>query len=105
MTGRENLMASLLSRLKQEGFGAVTPYTTRPLGKCVALMIDVALKGFHERGKSLFNAADYLVIEDAFWAADGKAGVYNKLPLRVDRLVGHNKPLGNNINPYYRELK
>jgi hypothetical protein len=89
----------------QEGYGAVTPYTTHPLGKRVALMIDVALKGFKERGKSLFNDALYVVIEDAFWVKDGKVGVYNKLPLRVDHLVGNNKPLGKDMNPYYRELR
>jgi len=88
----------------QEGYGAVTPYTTHKIGKKVALMIDVALKGFFERGKPLLKDMLYAVIEDAFWVRNGVVGVYNKLPLNVQHLVGNNDPLGDNINPYWREL-
>ncbi len=88
----------------QEGYGAVTPFTEGPLGRKIALMIDVALKGFRHRGNSLFDGILYAVIEDAFWIRDGQVGVYNKLPLNVQHLVGNNNPLGDNINPYYKEL-
>jgi Xaa-Pro aminopeptidase len=50
----------------QEGFGAVTPYTSEPLGKNVALMIDVAFMGFDANGKLAFPI-EYAVIEDCFW--------------------------------------
>jgi len=88
----------------QEGFGAVTPYTDYPLGKQVALAIDVALLGFEERGKPIFPVL-YAVIEDAFWKKGSEVGVYNRLPLNVQHLVGNTEPIGENINPYHREFK
>lgn len=88
----------------QEGLGAVTPYTENPLGKNVALMIDIALTGFVKRNHPVFNIL-YAVIEDAFWKKGREVGVYNKLPLNVQRLTGNLVPLGKNINPYYKELE
>jgi len=88
----------------QEGYGAVTPYTENPLGKQVALAIDVALLGFEERGKPVFPVL-YAVVEDAFWKKGSQVGVYNKLPLNVQHLVGNTEPVGDNINPYHREFK
>jgi len=87
----------------QEGMGAVTPYTDDPLGKNVALMIDVALLGFVERGKPLFDVL-YAVVEDAFWKAGAKVGVYNRFPLNVQHLVGNTDPIGENVNPYHVAL-
>ena len=71
----------------QEGFGAVTPYTEEPLGKNVALMIDVAFMGFDERKRQVFPV-EYAVIEDSFWKKGKIVGVYNRLPLSVQELVG-----------------
>jgi len=88
----------------QEGYGAVTPYTENPLGRQVALAIDVALLGFEERGKPIFPVL-YAVVEDAFWKKGSQIGVYNKLPLNVQHLVGNTEPLGDEINPYHREFK
>jgi len=88
----------------QEGYGAVTPYTKNPLGRQVALAIDVALIGFERRAKPVFPVL-YAVIEDALWKRGQKVGVYNKLPFDVQHLVGNTEPLGNNINPYHREFK
>ncbi len=87
----------------QEGYGAVTPYTDYPLGKQVLLMIDTALLGFEERGEPTFEVL-YAVVEDAFWKKGRQVGVFNRLPLNVQHLVGNEEPLGENINPYYREL-
>ncbi|MBO3753441.1 MAG: aminopeptidase P family protein [Candidatus Brockarchaeota archaeon] len=87
----------------QEGYGAVTPYTTQPLGSQVALMIDVALLGFRQRKKPLFETV-YDVIEDAFWKKGREVGVFNRLPLNVETLVGNTEPLGSNINPYHKRL-
>ncbi len=85
----------------QEGYGAVTPYTVEPLGKQVALMIDVALLGFRQRKKPLFETL-YNVIEDAFWKKGKEVGIYNRLPLNVENLVGNNEPLLLDMNPYHK---
>ena len=88
----------------QEGYGAVTPHSEDPLGKQVALAIDVALLGFEERGKPIFPVL-YAVIEDAFWKKGSQIGVYNEIPLNVQHLVGNAEPIGNDINPYHQEFK
>ena len=89
----------------QEGFGAVTPTTGEPLGRNVALMIDVAFLGFDDRGRLRFPV-EYAVIEDSFWKKAGEVGVYNRLPLVVQDFVGHvlaDVPAGR-LNPYHRPL-
>jgi len=87
----------------QEGMGAITPYTTEPLGKRVALMIDVALLGFEKFGKPAFDCL-YAVVEDAFWKNGKKVGVYNQLPIDVQHLVGNEKPIAKGASPYHRPL-
>ena len=87
----------------QEGFGAVTPFTEDPLGRNVALMIDVAFMGFDER-KHLVFPIEYAVIEDSFWKKGRGVGVYNRLPLSVQDFVGGDladvpRP---RLNPYFR---
>lgn len=88
----------------QEGYGAVTSYTENPLGKRVGLAVDIALVGFEERGKPIFPVL-YYVIENAFWKKNAEIGVYNKLPMNVQHLVGNTEPIGNNVDPYYRVIK
>ena len=90
----------------QEGYGAVTPYTDEPIGKYVALMIDVAFMGSDETGDLVFPL-EYAVIEDAFWKCGKQTGVYNKMPLNVQEFVGKNICAlpKNNINPYFRLLE
>ena len=85
----------------QEGFGAVTPYTDEPLGKNVALMIDVALMGFDER-KDLVFPIEYAVIEDSFWKKGWEIGVYNQMPLCVQDFVGKDivRIPKDRLNPY-----
>jgi Xaa-Pro aminopeptidase len=90
----------------QEGFGAVTPFTSEPLGKNAALMIDVAFMGSDETGDIVFPI-EYAVIEDSFWKRGKKIGVYNKMPLNVQEFVGMDTvtiPM-NKINPYYRPFE
>jgi len=86
----------------QEGYGAVTTFTQNPLGKQLALAIDVALQGFEERDRPLFPVL-YAVVEDAFWKKGQEVGVYNRIPLNVQHLVGNTEPLGDIVNPYYQE--
>jgi len=88
----------------QEGYGAVTPYTENPLGDQVALMIDIALSGYGTGREPLFSVL-YAVIEDSFWKKGKEVGVYNKMPLNVQHLIGNTEPLADNINPYHREFR
>lgn len=88
----------------QEGYGAVTPATREPLGNKLLLAIDVALLGFMERGKPLFDCP-YAVIEDAFWKRGSQVGIYNNLPLDCQPLVGNMDPVTpGHGNPYHRRL-
>ena len=89
----------------QEGFGAVTGWFDDPMGKRVALMIDCALLGFEVHGQPIFDCV-YGVVEDAFWKNGRKAGVYNRMPINVQHLVGNEKPITKkDQNPYYRPLE
>ena len=86
----------------QEGFGAVTPFTEDPLGRNVALMIDVAFMGFDDRKRLVFPI-EYAVIEDSFWKKGKAVGVYNRLPLSVQDFVGcdlSDVPTPR-LNPYF----
>lgn len=87
----------------QEGFGAVTPYTEEPLGKNLALMIDVAFMGFDEKKRLVFPI-EYAVIEDSFWKKGKAIGVYNRLPLSVQEFVGGDLAdvPRSLLNPYFR---
>ena len=89
----------------QEGFGAVTPFTTEPLGRNLALMIDVAFMGFDDRGKLVYPI-EYAVIEDSFWKKGRRIGVYNRLPLSVQDFVGGSLAdvPKKRVNPYYRAM-
>ncbi len=89
----------------QEGYGAVTPYTSEPLGRNVALMIDVAFMGFDEKGTLVFPI-EYAVIEDSLWKVGREVGVFNRIPLDVQDLVGKETidiPKGK-ISPFHRAL-
>jgi Xaa-Pro aminopeptidase len=89
----------------QEGFGAVTPFTGEPLGKNVALMIDVAFMGYDERKRLVFPV-EYAVIEDSFWKRGKAVGVYNRLPLSVQEFAGSgliDVPLAR-LNPYFEPI-
>jgi len=90
----------------QEGYGAVTPYATEPLGKNAALMIDVAFMGFDSSGKLAFPI-EYAVIEDCFWKRGKRIGVYNKIPLNVQDLAGkeHVEIPREKINPYHKKIE
>ena len=89
----------------QEGFGAVTPHTMEPMGSNVALMIDVAFMGFDGAGRLVFPI-EYAVIEDGFWKKGKLVGVYNRMPLNVQPLVGkeYDDIPKDRINPYYKQL-
>jgi hypothetical protein len=87
----------------QEGFGAVTPYSAEPMGENVALMIDVAFTGFDEQ-KELVFPVEYAVIEDGFWKKGRTVGVYNRMPVNVQSLVGGQfEDIPESlVNPYHK---
>jgi Xaa-Pro aminopeptidase len=89
----------------QEGYGAVTPFSENVLAPSAALMIDVAFMGFDANGGLVFPI-EYAVIEDAFWKKGKDVGVYNRMPLSVQALVG--RELADipekMINPYHKSL-
>ncbi|OGD19243.1 MAG: hypothetical protein A2Y69_06065, partial [Candidatus Aminicenantes bacterium RBG_13_59_9] len=90
----------------QEGYGAVTPYSENRLARNAALMIDVAFMGFDEKHELVFPV-EYAVIEDSFWKKGKEIGVYNRIPLAVQDLVGKNLadvPEGRG-NPYYKPVR
>jgi Xaa-Pro aminopeptidase len=90
----------------QEGYGAVTPYTEAPLGKQLALMIDVAFMGFDKKGDLAFPV-EYAVIEDSFWKRGKETGVYNQMPLSVQEFVGKDMSAipKEKINPYFKAFE
>jgi len=88
----------------QEGYGVVSFCTERPLGNKVALMIDVALTGFNEQGEQMFSVP-YAVVENAFWKSGQTVGVYNKLSLNVQHLVGSTEQIEEKLSPYEKEFR
>jgi Xaa-Pro aminopeptidase len=90
----------------QEGYGAVTPYTSEPLANQAALMIDVAFTGFDEKGELVFPI-EYAVIEDCFWKKGKRTGVYSRLPLNVQEFVGKEMTSipKSKFNPYHRDVE
>jgi Xaa-Pro aminopeptidase len=89
----------------QEGYGAVTPFSENRLAKNAAQMIDVAFLGFDENHELVFPI-EYAVIEDSFWKKGKEVGVYNRIPLAVQDLVGKglaDVPEGR-VNPYYKPV-
>jgi len=88
----------------QESFGAITSAAAEPMGKRVSLMIDCALIGFEKHGKPLFPCV-YAVVENSMWRNGKKAGMYNRIPVRAQHLVGNERPITKeDQNPYYKPL-
>jgi len=88
----------------QEGYGAVTSEFDRPFGKRISLMLDCALLGFEKHGKPTFPCL-YAVVENSTWKNGRKVGIYNRIPINAQHLVGNEKPItSRDVNPYYRPL-
>jgi len=88
----------------QEGYGAVTGDFVGKFGKRVSLMLDTALIGFEKDGVPLFPLI-YAVVEDSLWKNGKNVGIYNRIPIRAQQLVGNEKPITRrNQNPYYRPV-
>ena len=88
----------------QEGYGAVTSTFEGPFGKCVSLMLDCALLGFEEHGKPAFPCL-YAVVENSTWKNGKKVGIYNRIPINAQHLVGNDMPISDtDVCTYYRPL-
>ena len=89
----------------QEGYGAVTSTFEGPFGKGVSLMLDCALLGFETHGKPIFPCV-YAVVENSVWKNGKKVGLYNRIPLYAQHLVGNAKPIAaRDVSHYYRPLE
>lgn len=87
-----------------EGYGAVTGDFVGKFGKGVSLMLDTALIGFEHDGVPLFPLI-YAVVEDSLWKNGRNVGIYNRIPIRAQSLLGNEKPITRrNQNPYYRPV-
>ena len=88
----------------QEGYGAITSDFEGPLGKRTSLMLDCALLGFEEHGKPIFPCL-YAVVESSTWKNGKKVGIYNRIPIHAQHLVGNEKPITNkDACKYYKPL-
>ena len=88
----------------QEGYGAVTGDFVGKFGRRVSLMLDTALIGFEKDGVPLFPLI-YAVVEDSLWKNGRKVGIYNRIPIRAQHLVGNEKVITKkDQNPFYRPL-
>ena len=88
----------------QEGYGAVTGTFEGPFGKRVSLMLDCALLGFEEHGKPIFPCV-YAVVESSVWKSGRKVGLYNRIPVYAQHLVGNSKRItSKDVSSYYRPL-
>ena len=88
----------------QEGYGAVTGDFVGKFGKRVSLMLDTALIGFEKEGVPKFPLI-YAVVEDSLWKNGRNVGIYNRIPIRAQHLVGNEKPITKQEqNPYYRPV-
>ncbi len=73
----------------QEFFGAVTLHSQEPLGRQVALMLDVALRGCHESWNDVvIPGLDYLVVENTCGKYGTRLEELNAVPKNVQPLVG-----------------
>jgi Xaa-Pro aminopeptidase len=78
----------------QEFFGAVTLHSHEPLGRQVALMLDVALRGCNDGWNDVvIPGLDYLVVENSCGKSGSRLEELNALPKNVQALVG--RGLGN----------
>jgi len=73
----------------QEFYGAITLNSEEPLGKRIVMMLDVALRGFGDSwDEVIIPGFDFLVVENTLGKSGKKVSCFNRLPLRVQGLVG-----------------
>ncbi len=74
----------------QEFYGAITLNSSEPLGKQIVTMLDVAVRGVGNMWNDvIIPEIDYLVVEKTLGKYAGVVKTLNRLPINVQRFVGH----------------
>ncbi len=75
----------------QEFYGAITLQSTKPLGKQIVTMLDVAVRGFGNYWNDIvIPGLDYVLVEKTLGKYGRQVKVLNNLPVNVQHLVGMN---------------
>ncbi|KPJ85107.1 MAG: hypothetical protein AMS17_14950 [Spirochaetes bacterium DG_61] len=73
----------------QEFYGAITLSSENPLGNQIVTMLDVAVRGVGNRWNNvLIPGLDYVLVEKTLGKFGQEVRVLNRLPVRVQHLVG-----------------
>jgi hypothetical protein len=73
----------------QEFYGALTLHSSETLGRQVVLMLDVALRGFHESWNDVrIPGMDQVVVENTCGKFGNRLQDFNSVPANVQSLVG-----------------
>lgn len=73
----------------QEFYGAITLNSEEPMGNQIVTMLDVAARGFGSTWNDvIIPEFDYILVEKTLGKYGNKVEVLNKLPIRLQHLVG-----------------
>ncbi len=73
----------------QEFYGAITLNSDQPLGNQIVMMLDVAARGFGSTWNDvIIPEFDYILVEKTLGKFGPRVEVLNRLPIRVQHLVG-----------------
>ncbi len=73
----------------QEFFGAITLESSEPLGKQIVTMLDVAVRGFGDRSdQGIIPGLDFVVVENTLGKYGDRVETLNRLPIRIQEMVG-----------------
>jgi hypothetical protein len=73
----------------QEFYGAITLESEEPLGRQIVTMLDVAVRGIGDRWDDLvIPGLDFVVVENTLGKYGARVETLNRLPVRVQELVG-----------------
>lgn len=73
----------------QEFYGAITLDSEEPLGRQIVTMLDVAVRGFGDRWDDVvIPGLDFVVVENTLGKYGPRVETLNRLPVRVQELVG-----------------
>ena len=72
----------------QEFYGAITLKSEKPLGKQIAMMLDVAIKGIGNMwDEIIIPGLDFILIEKTLGKFDKEVEVFTKLPINLQQFV------------------
>jgi hypothetical protein len=77
----------------QEFFGAITLESEEPLGRQIVTMLDVAVRGHGDHwDEVVIPGLDFVVVENTLGKYGSRVETLNRLPIRVQDLVGGTAP-------------